>query len=62
VVGRDNLDRKCVYVFNRNRDNFQVIKSKVPIVLFFILNSATSMYYVFRFQRDTSLHWWYCNC
>ncbi|CAL4949392.1 unnamed protein product [Urochloa decumbens] len=34
VVGRDNLDRKCVYVFRRDRNNCQVIKYKdQPLIL-----------------------------
>ncbi|CAO2183791.1 unnamed protein product [Urochloa humidicola] len=33
IVSRDNLDRKCVYIFRRDRDNCQVIKSKDQLLI-----------------------------
>jgi hypothetical protein len=35
VIARDCIDRKCVYVFRRNRDHCQLINSKVRFSLLY---------------------------
>jgi hypothetical protein len=30
VIARDSIDLKCVYLFRRNRDESELINSKVP--------------------------------
>jgi hypothetical protein len=33
IIARDSVDHKCIYIFNRNREDYQTIKSEVCLLL-----------------------------
>lgn len=51
VLARDSLDRQCVYLFRRDKDNCQLISSKV--LPFFQLLNESSFY--FSSERNHSV-------